>query len=84
LTDGFLPSSGDGISARGYLERRVDETDRRRQTIALSERGRAAASVTRAAVGRVDAALVRAVGREHIEQTRATLMALAAQAQKGE
>jgi DNA-binding MarR family transcriptional regulator len=66
----------DTLVLRGYLERSVDEEDRRRLTVRLSARGRAAAAVSRAAVERIDAALLKKVGREHLAQTRATLIAL--------
>ncbi len=66
----------DTLVARGYLDREVDEQDRRRLTITLSERGRAAAQVSRATVERIDAALLKHVGRERLAHTRATLLAL--------
>lgn len=66
----------DALVLRGYLDRSVDEEDRRRLTVTLSERGRAAAGITRTAIERVDRALVRKVGREHVAHARATLLAL--------
>ena len=66
----------DTLVMRGYLDREVDAEDRRRLTLSLSERGRAAAQVSRAAIARVDAALARKVDREWIAHTRATLLAL--------
>jgi DNA-binding MarR family transcriptional regulator len=72
----------DALVLRGYLERTVDDEDRRRLTVRLTERGRAAANIARAAGDRVEAALIKRVGREHLTQTRATLMALAALAKK--
>ena len=74
----------DALVLRGYLERDIDEADRRRLTVALSERGRAVADIARKAVERVDAALAKKVGREHIASTRKTLMAMIALARKGE
>ena len=67
----------DALAARGYLERNVDAGDRRRATVRLTERGQAAVAVIRAAVERVDAVLVTAVGAEHAEHARAALVALA-------
>lgn len=66
----------DTLALRGYIEREVDPEDRRRLTVALTARGRAAAAVARAAVERMDAALTKKVGREHVAHTRATLHAL--------
>lgn len=66
----------DTLVVRGYLEREVDAHDRRRLTVRLSERGRAAAAASRAAVEGVDARLAQRVPREWIDQTRATLLAL--------
>jgi DNA-binding MarR family transcriptional regulator len=47
----------DALVLRGYLERAVDPADRRRLTIALTDRGRAAAAAVRAGVEEVDEAL---------------------------
>ena len=66
----------DTLVARGYLERSVAPEDRRRLTITLTERGRAAAAVIRSAVDRVDAELLARVGADHVARTRATLAAL--------
>jgi DNA-binding MarR family transcriptional regulator len=66
----------DALVTRGYLDRSVDPEDRRRLTITLTERGRAAAGVIRSAVERVDADLVGRVGPEFVAHTRATLAAL--------
>jgi len=68
----------DALVERGYLERKLDEEDRRRLTVTLGERGRAAAKVSRATGERVDAALLKKVGRERLAHTRETLMALIA------
>jgi hypothetical protein len=45
-------------------------------TVTLTERGRMAASVVRAAVDQVDSALTSRVGIDHVAHTRATLGAL--------
>jgi DNA-binding MarR family transcriptional regulator len=68
----------DTLVARGYLERTPDTTDRRRLVVALTERGRAAAASSRAAVERVDAGLVERVGQERVVQAREALWALVA------
>jgi DNA-binding MarR family transcriptional regulator len=66
----------DTLVVRGYLDRAPDPDDRRRLTVALTERGKVAAAATRKAVDRVDAELAARVDAEHIAHTRATLGAL--------
>lgn len=66
----------DTLVIRGYLDRSPDPADRRRMTLGLTERGRIAATATRGAVDRIDAALAARVGAEHVEHTRSTLGAL--------
>jgi DNA-binding MarR family transcriptional regulator len=66
----------DTLALRGYIERDIDPEDRRRLTVTLTARGRAAAEIARATVERLDAALLKKVGREHVAHTRATLHAL--------
>ena len=66
----------DALVTRGYLDRSPDPEDRRRLTITLTERGRAAAAVIRSVIGRVDADLAGRVGAEYVAHTRATLAAL--------
>jgi DNA-binding MarR family transcriptional regulator len=66
----------DTLALRGYIERDVDPEDRRRLTVRLTARGREAAAISRAAVERIDAALLKKVGRDHIAHTRETLHAL--------
>lgn len=66
----------DTLALRGYIERKVDDDDRRRLTVTLTARGREAAAISRAAIERIDAALLKQVGREHVAHTRATLYTL--------
>lgn len=68
----------DTLVLRGYLERTVDAADRRRLNIALTKRGRAAASAQTAARRQIDAELELQVGADHVQHTRATLAALIA------
>lgn len=63
----------DSLVLRGYLDRAADPEDRRRLVITLSERGVAAAAVSRAVVERLDAELVARVGAEDVARTRITL-----------
>jgi DNA-binding MarR family transcriptional regulator len=66
----------DTLVTRGYLERAIDKEDRRKLTVTLTDRGRAAAAIQAAARERVDADLLAAVGPEDIERTRRTLATL--------
>jgi DNA-binding MarR family transcriptional regulator len=68
----------DTLVIRGYLERGVDPADRRRLTLELTERGRAAADAGWAASERIDRELHAAVGAEAIVQMRETVGALVA------
>ncbi|HEY4303526.1 MAG TPA: MarR family transcriptional regulator [Gemmatimonadaceae bacterium] len=67
----------DTLVIRGYLLREVDPADRRRLTVTLTERGKAAAKIIGAARTAVDNALLTRVGAVNIERTRRTLAALA-------
>jgi len=67
----------DGLVVRGYLERKVDDEDRRRLTIGLTDRGRAAAKVLGVARRAVDAELRSRVGATDVERTVRTLSVLA-------
>lgn len=58
---------------RGYLDRSPDPVDRRRMSVALTERGQVAASEIRSAVESVDAALTAIVGKSAIAQVRRVL-----------
>ena len=66
----------DTLVLRGYLERMVDEEDRRRLTVTLTARGRMAAAAQAAAREAIDAELLARVGAENIKRTRKTLGAL--------
>lgn len=66
----------DTLVLRGYLERSVDTTDRRRLNVALTERGRAAAATQASARDTVDRALAARIGSERLGDMRAGLAAL--------
>jgi DNA-binding MarR family transcriptional regulator len=66
----------DTLVLRGYLDRTVNEADRRSLNVALTVRGRAAADVQAAARARIDAELLARVGPDKVAATRETLAAL--------
>ena len=66
----------DALVTRGYLERSVDKEDRRKLTVTLTERGKAAADTQRVARERVDAELAASVGQDDVNRTRRTLAVL--------
>jgi DNA-binding MarR family transcriptional regulator len=66
----------DILVIRGYVNRGVDPDDRRKLTLELTDRGRAAAEVGWEATDRVDRELEDAVGADAIRQMRATVGAL--------
>jgi DNA-binding MarR family transcriptional regulator len=66
----------DTLVMRGYLERTMDPEDRRKLTVTLTERGRAAAAVQTGAREKIDAALLERVGEKGVEVTRRVLAAL--------
>jgi len=66
----------DTLVMRGYLERTVDAADRRRLTVTLTERGRAAAAVQAAARQKIDAALEAEVSPADVAAARRVLAAL--------
>jgi DNA-binding MarR family transcriptional regulator len=68
----------DTLVARGYVVRIPDEDDRRRLSIALTDRGRAAAAEIRGAVDAVDTAFEEAVGPAELARVRAALGVLVA------
>lgn len=63
----------DTLVLRGYLQRETDADDRRRFTIALTERGQHAAAVQRKAREAIDAELLSRVGADAIAGARKTL-----------
>lgn len=66
----------DALVTRGYLERTVDKDDRRKLTITLTERGKAAAAAQSAGRESVDAELLASVGQDDVSRTRRTLAVL--------
>lgn len=74
----------DALVSRGYLARAVDEQDRRRLIVTLTDRGRAAAATQSAARERIDSALLEKVGPECVQHTRVALAALAEMSGWGE
>jgi DNA-binding MarR family transcriptional regulator len=66
----------DTLVIRGYLTREVNPDDRRRLTIELTDRGRGAAGVVRAAIEAVDAELAQMISAEERAGLRAGLLAL--------
>jgi DNA-binding MarR family transcriptional regulator len=73
----------DTLVIRGYLERSPDTQDRRRLSLALTERGDYAAAAIRSAAEQLDTALMGLVGPDNLHTTRTTLLALAAYGQDG-
>jgi len=66
----------DTLVLRGYLTRDVNPQDRRRMTIALTDRGRAAAAAVRFGVESIDAELARMITPSELAGLRAGLEAL--------
>lgn len=66
----------DTLVMRGYLSRSVDESDRRQLIVTLTDRGRAAADVQRAAREAIDAELLDRVGEDDVGAARRALGAL--------
>lgn len=66
----------DLLVQRGYLQREVDATDRRRLTVTLTERGASAAHVQARAREAIDAELERRVGEVDVRTARRVLAAL--------
>lgn len=68
----------DALVLRGYLERAVDAEDRRKLTVVLTPRGRAAADVQTKARQEIDDELVARVGADAVLAARRVLAALIA------
>lgn len=68
----------DVLVTRGYLERAMDNEDRRKLVVTLTERGRAAAATQTKAREHIDAELAARVGEKNIGALRRTLAALIA------
>jgi len=66
----------DTLVVRGYLHRAVDNEDRRRLTVALTERGRAAAAVLSVAGAAADETLRSRVAPQDLQAARRTLFVL--------
>jgi len=66
----------DLLVLRGYLDRHVDEEDRRRLVVVPTERGTAAARVIRETAYRLESRLVASVGTADLQATRRTLSCL--------
>ena len=66
----------DTLVLRGYLTRQVNPEDRRRMTIALTDRGQAASAAVRAGVEAIDAELARMITPSELAGLRAGLEAL--------
>lgn len=66
----------DTLVLRGYLERKVDDEDRRKLTVTLTARGNAAAAAQASARARIDNDLLASVGAQDISRTRHTLAVL--------
>src|SRR6185437_8346268 len=60
----------DTLVVRGYLDRSVDPTDRRRLVVGLTDRGAAAAAVVRGAVDTVEDDLRATVGDRQLQAAR--------------
>jgi DNA-binding MarR family transcriptional regulator len=67
----------DTLVLRGYLTRDINPDDRRRMTIALTDRGHGAAAAVRAGVESIDSGLARMISPVELKGLRAGLLALA-------
>lgn len=68
----------DTLVSRGYLQRSVDQADRRRLIVTLTERGHAAATVQGLARKKIDTELNARIGKDAVDTTRLALAALIA------
>lgn len=66
----------DTLVLRGYLERHTNTEDRRRVSLEVTDRGRAAAAAIHAAVQSVDAELAEMISARQLAGLRAGLIAL--------
>lgn len=66
----------DMLVLRGYIDRSADPNDRRKLTVALTERGQAAAAIQREVAEKIDVELTALVGKEDVLCTRRVLAAL--------
>lgn len=66
----------DTLVVRGYLTRAVDDADRRRVVLTLTERGHAAAKASARAVAGIDFRLVELIGQDAVRSLRTALGAL--------
>jgi len=66
----------DMLVLRGYIDRTVDANDRRKLTVALTERGRAAAAIQGDVIRKIDAELAARVGKEKVVIARQVLAEL--------
>jgi DNA-binding MarR family transcriptional regulator len=66
----------DTLVLRGYVTRETDAGDRRRFSVALTERGRYAAAIQREAREKIDAALAARIGADTVAAARRALGAL--------
>lgn len=66
----------DTLVLRGYLDRTMNPEDRRKLTVTLTDRGKAAAAAQKAALEKIDAELQNRVGQKDIACTRRTLAVL--------
>lgn len=68
----------DALVLRGYVERTPDARDRRKLTVTLTERGKAAAEIQAAVRNRIDAELTARVGERCVAAGRKMLAVLVA------
>lgn len=68
----------DTLVSRGYLQRTVNEHDRRKLTVNLTERGRDAARTQAVARNAIDTELIARVGQSKVNAARLVLAALIA------
>ena len=66
----------DMLVLRGYIDRSADLNDRRKLTVALTERGRAAATIQKDVIKKIDAELTARVGKDDILCARRVLAEL--------